>query len=198
MGEYEPKDSRTVTHSTETAPGEPPRTGAREDEARREAQARQQDERRHEKPEALKGDQPQAGHETGGEARPDYDQYEVNQPDNLNKRADPGEEQSFDANDPDPMASPSGPSPEDAAAQGQQQQQQGDGSQSQSMGSMTQSQGPKSMGAQPGYGNARDEDGNMEQDEADAVADADADGGTPGANPAETARIDAARPLGKE
>ena len=34
MGEYEPDDSRTVTQSTHQAPGEPPRTGPREDEAR--------------------------------------------------------------------------------------------------------------------------------------------------------------------
>jgi hypothetical protein len=38
MGEYEPADSRTVTQSTYTAPGEPPRTGPREDAARRQAQ----------------------------------------------------------------------------------------------------------------------------------------------------------------
>jgi hypothetical protein len=34
MGEYEPDDSRTVTQSPHQAPGEPPRTGPREDEAR--------------------------------------------------------------------------------------------------------------------------------------------------------------------
>ena len=34
MGEYEPDDSRTVTQSTHQAPGEPPRTGPREAEAR--------------------------------------------------------------------------------------------------------------------------------------------------------------------
>jgi hypothetical protein len=38
MGEYEPDDSRDVTHSTYTAPGEPPRTGPREDAARRQAE----------------------------------------------------------------------------------------------------------------------------------------------------------------
>lgn len=38
MGEYEPDDSRTVTQSPHRAPGEPPRTGPREDEARAEAQ----------------------------------------------------------------------------------------------------------------------------------------------------------------
>jgi hypothetical protein len=34
MGEYEPEDSRNVTLSDHQAPGEPPRTGPREGEAR--------------------------------------------------------------------------------------------------------------------------------------------------------------------
>ena len=38
MGEYEPDDSRDVTLSDHQAPGEPERTGPREDEARRQAQ----------------------------------------------------------------------------------------------------------------------------------------------------------------
>jgi hypothetical protein len=37
MGEYEPDDSRDVTLSTHQAPGEPPRTGPREDQARAQA-----------------------------------------------------------------------------------------------------------------------------------------------------------------
>jgi hypothetical protein len=37
MGEYEPDDSRTVTGSAHQAPGEPPRTGPREGEARAKA-----------------------------------------------------------------------------------------------------------------------------------------------------------------
>jgi hypothetical protein len=41
MGEYEPDDSRTVTQSTHQAPGEPPRTGPREGEARAEAMEKQ-------------------------------------------------------------------------------------------------------------------------------------------------------------
>ncbi|MGN6496348.1 MAG: hypothetical protein ACTHK5_03275 [Tsuneonella sp.] len=45
MGEYEPADSRTVTQSTYTAPGEPPRTGPREDAARRQAEQDQAEER---------------------------------------------------------------------------------------------------------------------------------------------------------
>jgi hypothetical protein len=39
MGEYEPDDSRDVTYSNATAPGEPPRTGPREDAAREQALA---------------------------------------------------------------------------------------------------------------------------------------------------------------
>jgi hypothetical protein len=38
MGEYEPDDSRDVTQSTHTAPGEPPRTGPREGETRQQGQ----------------------------------------------------------------------------------------------------------------------------------------------------------------
>jgi hypothetical protein len=38
MGEYEPDDSRNVTLSDHQAPGEPPRTGPREDAARQQAQ----------------------------------------------------------------------------------------------------------------------------------------------------------------
>lgn len=34
MGQYEPDDSRTVTHSSQSAPGEPDRTGPREGETR--------------------------------------------------------------------------------------------------------------------------------------------------------------------
>ena len=34
MGEYEPEDSRHVTQSPHRAPGEPPRTGPRERQAR--------------------------------------------------------------------------------------------------------------------------------------------------------------------
>ena len=37
MGEYEPDDSRDVTLSQHQAPGEPPRTGPREGEARQQS-----------------------------------------------------------------------------------------------------------------------------------------------------------------
>lgn len=38
MGEYEPHDSRNVTLRQERAPGEPPRTGPREEETRQQEQ----------------------------------------------------------------------------------------------------------------------------------------------------------------
>ena len=38
MGEYEPNDSRKVTLEKGNVPGEPPRTGPREGEARRRAE----------------------------------------------------------------------------------------------------------------------------------------------------------------
>lgn len=38
MGEYEPDDSRDVTLSASEAPGEPPRTGPREEAARMQAE----------------------------------------------------------------------------------------------------------------------------------------------------------------
>jgi hypothetical protein len=41
MSEYEPDDSRDVTQSSHQAPGEPPRTGFREDGARLRSQAEQ-------------------------------------------------------------------------------------------------------------------------------------------------------------
>jgi len=54
MAEYEPDDSRDVTNSTHRAPGEPPRTGPREDQAR--AQAEQGEARHDER--AIEGDSP--------------------------------------------------------------------------------------------------------------------------------------------
>ena len=53
MGEYEPDDSRIVTNVASEAPGEPPRTGPREDEARAKAKRDQAaDEREEGKPTA--------------------------------------------------------------------------------------------------------------------------------------------------
>lgn len=49
MSEYEPDDSRDVTNTQARAPGEPPRTGPREDQARTRAGGGQQ---------AQQGDEP--------------------------------------------------------------------------------------------------------------------------------------------
>ena len=46
MGQYEPHDSRDVTLSTDTAPGEPERTGPREAEARKQAQQQSQSDKK--------------------------------------------------------------------------------------------------------------------------------------------------------
>lgn len=54
MSELEPDDSRDVTLSTHRAPGEPPRTGPREDQAR--VQAEQGEGRKDER--AIEGDSP--------------------------------------------------------------------------------------------------------------------------------------------
>ena len=52
MGEYEPDDSRIVTQSPHQTPGEPPRTGPREGEARASAQQGQGDPEPEDKPTA--------------------------------------------------------------------------------------------------------------------------------------------------
>jgi hypothetical protein len=60
MSELEPDDSRDVTNSAHRAPGEPPRTGPREDQARAQAQ-HEQGERRPEADSAeraIEGDSP--------------------------------------------------------------------------------------------------------------------------------------------
>ena len=80
MGEYEPHDSRDVTLSGHQAPGEPPRTGPREDAARAEAERR-----------APSGDDQPADDDRmaiendTGIARPEYDQYALNDPQSLDK-----------------------------------------------------------------------------------------------------------------
>lgn len=53
MGEYEPRDSRNVTQSTHQAPGEPPRTGPREDRARQQGQTELDQDERGEEAEAT-------------------------------------------------------------------------------------------------------------------------------------------------
>ena len=127
MGEYAPDDQRMVHRSDDGS-----------------WQQQEQDQKG-----AREGDQQQALHAQTGSARPEYDQYEVNQPGNLNNEAE----------------------------------------------------------AQRGYGNARDADGQMEQDVAtagmgeqplaqgDSVV-SDAQPGEISDRPDERAAADANRPLG--
>lgn len=80
MGEYEPDDSRDVTLSDHQAPGEPPRTGPREDEARATAKEPKEkqgvaDPEPADKPtarDALGNKQP--GYAEGGEAETDEEE----------------------------------------------------------------------------------------------------------------------------
>lgn len=118
MGEYEPKDSREVTQKPGHTPGEPPRTGPREQQARASAQrgtmmaqdqqqgrqmqaqgaggagpSEEQQARSRAAPDGelnntittgpLQGDQPQAIDNQPGVPAPEYDQYEVNAPQNM-------------------------------------------------------------------------------------------------------------------
>ena len=72
MGEYEPDDSRDVTLSPHQAPGEPPRTGPREDEARAMAKDDGEKNEKRGKPtvrDALGNKQP--GYATNGEREDD-------------------------------------------------------------------------------------------------------------------------------
>ena len=71
MGEYEPDDSRNVTLSDHQAPGEPERTGPREDKARRQAEAENDE---------MAIDNP------AGDPRPEYNQYNLNDPESIDKR----------------------------------------------------------------------------------------------------------------
>ncbi len=137
MGEYEPDDSRKVTQNPGQAPGEPPRTGPREDQVPRKrddspqpdeprpmkqprneaAQSQNQDgggqnqrqsstrgakeqasrtsapgnpDRQAMQSEpggALAGNQPQAIDNPPGDARPHYDQYELNHPQNMHRQS---------------------------------------------------------------------------------------------------------------
>ena len=76
MGEYEPDDSRNVTNVAAEAPGEPPRTGPREAEAR--AMARPEDKQGVADPEPA--DKPTA-RDAHGNKQPGYaDGSEEDQP----------------------------------------------------------------------------------------------------------------------
>lgn len=61
MGELEPDDSRDVTLSHDSAPGEPPRTGAREDEARAKAKKGDKPRRMDEQQQRQKQEQGRSG-----------------------------------------------------------------------------------------------------------------------------------------
>ncbi len=66
MGEFEPDDSRDVTNTAHTAPGEPPRTGPREDEARDRAGQPRQEEGEQAPDRAIEGDSPDHPDRFGG------------------------------------------------------------------------------------------------------------------------------------
>ena len=84
MAEYEPDDSRNVTNTNATAPGEPPRTGPREGEARRQAQQEVQQEAGGKSPgqpfdRATEGDSPRHPDRSGGDATSDEAHSQVEQ-----------------------------------------------------------------------------------------------------------------------
>lgn len=86
MGQYEPDDSRNVTLKDGHEPGGLKRTGPREDEVRRQAEQSQSQSGRSQQQQQQGGDPQSALDDPPGDPRPEYDQYETNQPDNLNKR----------------------------------------------------------------------------------------------------------------
>ena len=121
MSDYAPDDQRSVHNS-------------------RDASWREQEEQQQQGEGAQPGNQQRALDAQVGGPRPEYDQYELNQPGNINKQAE----------------------------------------------------------AQSGYGNARDEDGQMEQDVALENAEDESASAQPGEisdEPDKRAAADAARPL---
>ena len=87
MSELEPDDSRDVTQSAHRAPGEPPRTGPREDEARARAQAQQGEASTRDR--ALEGDSPAHPDRFGGTAEDGSAQQEQGQqPDRWKQAAE--------------------------------------------------------------------------------------------------------------
>ncbi|WP_375291890.1 hypothetical protein [Qipengyuania sp.] len=72
MGQYEPRDSRDVTLNKGHEPGGIERTGPREDKARRKAETEESDK--------MAIDNP------AGDPRPEYDQYNLNDPEAIDKR----------------------------------------------------------------------------------------------------------------
>ena len=84
MGEYEPDDSRDVTLSPHRAPGEPPRTGPREDEARASARPKEPPKEHQGVADAEPTDKPTVrdalGHKQPGYATNDDDDEEAEDP----------------------------------------------------------------------------------------------------------------------
>ena len=84
MGEYEPEDSRDVTQSSGSGSIEPERTGPREAQARAQAEHAK---RQAENKDPAATDEQQANQSETASPRPEYDQYEVNQPSSVNKQS---------------------------------------------------------------------------------------------------------------
>jgi hypothetical protein len=80
MGEYEPDDSRDVTLSDHQAPGEPPRTGPREDEARARAASGAKDESEKNETRGKPTARDAAGNKQPGYAKPDDGDAEEDPP----------------------------------------------------------------------------------------------------------------------
>ena len=74
MSELEPEDSRVVTNSQNRAPGEPPRTGPREDEARARAGQQTTEERAASASDgfATEGDSPEHPDRMAGTSAQEY------------------------------------------------------------------------------------------------------------------------------
>lgn len=142
MGQYEPDDSRDVTLTDGHEPGGIKRTGPREGEARREAktkdggkplpQQQQQGQQSQNQSSGSGQKQSQGGNpesaldDPPGDPRPEYDQYAVNQPDNMSKpgifQTEAQESGDSPAQDRD---QPSAPDPEARAAYGNSQDEAG-------------------------------------------------------------------------
>ena len=206
MGQYEPTDSRTVTLDPKSAPGEPPRTGPREDESRKES------------------DEARAAHKArDGEETQRADDAIAKRDGGLE---DAGGQQQADEVSPSLTSGPYALMPQQQQQGAQLQQQGGEGAQP---GDQQQGDKAEAGTARPeydqyevnqstslnkkakgGYGNASIKDGDKEADMADAANDGDdIDDAAPDqarkAMPGETsdrpdvhAKADAARPLGKD
>lgn len=90
MAEYEPDDSRIVTNTQNRAPGEPPRTGPREDEARARARQPEQENAHRGQPGdgAIEGDSPRHPDRFGGVATSDEAHAQVEQAESRSRDDD--------------------------------------------------------------------------------------------------------------